>query len=277
MVRLRVREMRAALTGPEREVLVLFAVLGHSFPMSTIAALAGPEAAGALDRLVGERLLVERPDGYDFAHPLLQEAVYQALGVARRRELHERAGRTLLTAPLAVRAYHLARGALPGDLDAVAGLRAAAEYAARLQAHREALGHLRAALELTPRAGTGTRVELLDETAWLAAAAADHTTGIAALTELADQVADDPVRLAQVQMRLASFLSTGAADVAAANRAASTAVRLLPGADAGPQLAAALNERAWIRGMAGDFAGQLAGCREALAVAEDAAAGDDVV
>jgi hypothetical protein len=44
--------------------------------LRTIAPLLGPQASRALDPLVADRLLVQRPDGYDFAHPLLREAVY---------------------------------------------------------------------------------------------------------------------------------------------------------------------------------------------------------
>jgi hypothetical protein len=62
-------------------------VLGHSFPLQAIAPLLGPESDSSLDLLIRERFLVEDQDGYDFAHPLLQEAVYRNLGAARRREL----------------------------------------------------------------------------------------------------------------------------------------------------------------------------------------------
>jgi len=133
----RVRQMRAALPEDGRRALDVAAVLGHSFPLRTIAPLLGPEAAPALDLLVSDRLLVQRSDGYDFPHPLLREAVYENLGAARRRELHELASRSLVADPLPVRAYHAGRGALPGDMAAVQILRAAAYEAERLQAPRE--------------------------------------------------------------------------------------------------------------------------------------------
>ena len=81
---------------------------------------------------------------------------------------------------------------------------------------------------------------------------------------------EDPGALATAKMRLASFLSTGSDDVASAERAAAEAIELLRGTDDAGRLAAALNERAWLLGMAGDFQGQLEGCREALALAEEA-------
>jgi DNA-binding CsgD family transcriptional regulator/tetratricopeptide (TPR) repeat protein len=274
-VRERVAQIRAALPEPARHVLDLAAVLGHSFPPATIAALC-PGTSGLLERLVSERLLVDLADGYDFAHPLLQEAVYETLGAARRRELHEHVGRSLVSAPLAVRAYHIGLGALPGDLAAIEVLRRAARDAERLQSHREVLRHLTTALSLAPLSEADLRRQLLDEIAGQAAAVADHLVGIPALTELI-ALAAEPVERARAQMRLASFLSTGAADVAAAERAATEAIRLFHQAGTRHDLAAGLNERAWILGMAGDFTAQLAGCREALRVAEDGPAGDSPV
>ena len=262
----RVRRLRAALPDSARRALDVAAVMGHTFDVAMITPLLGSDAVGALELLVRERLLVERPDGYDFTHPLMQEAVYIGLGAARRRELHVQVGRALVVAPLAVRAYHIGRGALPGDLAAVAVLREAAGEAVRAAAPREALGHLSTALSLTPLAEVGLRRAILDDVAWQATVAPDHEAGIVALRELIELSGDDPTSQARGRMRMASFLSTGAADVAAAEREATAAVDLLRTTGTPADLAAALNERAWIRGMAGDFAGQLEGCREALAM-----------
>jgi len=87
----RVRQMRAGFGEQARRALDIAAVLGRSFSLRTIAPLLGPQASRPLDPLVADRLLVQRPDGYDFAHPLLREAVYEDLGPARRRELHQAA------------------------------------------------------------------------------------------------------------------------------------------------------------------------------------------
>jgi hypothetical protein len=97
--------------------------------------------------------------------------------------------------PLAVRAYHLARGALPEDAASVETLRAAARDAERLRSPREALVHLTAALSLTPP-GDPERMELLDEIGWQAGIASDHVTGIAALRELAELLSDPEVAAA---------------------------------------------------------------------------------
>ncbi len=267
----RTRQLVISLPDDARAALEVAAVLGQSFELRTIAGLLPNDASLALDRLVADGLLVERGDGdasYDFAHPLLQEAVYGSLGAARRRELHARAAETLRGGSLAVRAFHVSRGALPGDADAIALLRAAAAEAGHAWAHREALAHLRAALALMPT-GDRDRRDLLDEIAWRSAAASDFEAGIEALRELIVLVRDDPVALARAQMRLASFLSTGAADLPAATLAAERAVELLRRERDGA-LPAALNELAWIQGMAGDKRGQLEGALEAAELAERA-------
>jgi ATP/maltotriose-dependent transcriptional regulator MalT len=268
-VRERVRMEAADLSPVAAEALEIAAVLGHSFPLRQIAATL-PRGSGAeLDELVRRGLMVERDDGapsYDFVHPLVQEAVYETIGAGRRRELHARVAAALAAEPIAVRAYHVARGALPGDGEAIRVLHEAATEAERAQAHREALGHLLAALELVPKDGGGRR-ELLDRIAWHAAEASDHTIAIPVLRELADVVRDDPVELATTRMRLASVLSTGAGDLAAAETEARAAVELFE-REAPERLAAAINELGWIQAFAGDFAAQDQACRRAIALAE---------
>ena len=49
-------------------------------------------AAAAADELVGAHILVPGR-AYEFAHPVLQAAVYDGLGPARRAEAHARAAR----------------------------------------------------------------------------------------------------------------------------------------------------------------------------------------
>ncbi|HEY6957663.1 MAG TPA: LuxR C-terminal-related transcriptional regulator [Candidatus Limnocylindria bacterium] len=221
-------------------------------------------------------VLRERTDAhetvYDFAHPLIQEVAYEAIGAARRRELHERLSAALSDAPLAVRAYHAARGALHGDATAIAILRDAAREAERTQAHREALQHLAAARSLLP-VETRERREVLDEIGWQADEAGEHATGIDALREL---LADAPTAdRASLHMRLASLLASGPGDLAGAEAEANEAIRLFEAAGAVGQQASALNELAWIRGEGGDLAAQIEGSREALRRAE--ALGDETL
>jgi DNA-binding CsgD family transcriptional regulator/tetratricopeptide (TPR) repeat protein len=190
--------------------------------------------------------------------------------------VHERLALALAAEPLGVRAYHVARSALPGDEEAVALLREAAREAERMQAHREALGHLRAALALVPAGTTRTtgpgepwpvRQMLLDEIAWQATEASDHTIALPALRELVELVDHDPAELGRTRMRLASVLSTNAGNLDGAETEAREAIAAFEGA-APERLAAGINELGWIRALGGDFAAQEDACRQAIAIAE---------
>jgi predicted ATPase len=105
-VKERVRIEAAALPADTAEALEIAAVLGHSFPFPRIARALPHGSGEALDILVHRGLLVERGDGgslaYDFAHPLVQEAIYDTIGASRRRELHSRVAVALAAEPLAV-------------------------------------------------------------------------------------------------------------------------------------------------------------------------------
>lgn len=266
----RTRAILATLPPDAREMLDLAAVVGHPFTLADVARLMLPDAAAPLDLLVGRGLLEVRLDQgipiYDFSHPLLQEAIYDSMGAVRRRAHHERVARSLTDAPLAIRSYHAARSALPGDRDAIAIIVAAGREAGSHQRHREALGHLQKALELLPSSDGDLmqRRQLLDEIAWHASAAGDHGVGIPALQALGQLCTNEPAELATVRMRLSSFLSSGVGDLSAAEREATEAVRLLATADP-KRLPAALNELAWIQGEARSLQEQIRGSRDAYA------------
>ena len=276
-IRAHVEMLTAGLPPEGREVLATAAVLGRSFSLRTIASLIPADAGHWLDDLVRRGVLSERSRdaavAYDFIHPLVQEVTYESLGAARRRELHARLAGALSSEPLAARAYHAARGAVRGDAEAIALGRAAAREAERAQAHREALQHLAAALQLLPIASP-ERAEVLDEIGWQAAEAGDHGVGVDALRELLPMRNESRER-ATVHMRLASLLSSGPGDLAGAERDAQEAVRLFESAGADGQLASALNELAWINGEMGDLAAQVNGSRDALRRAE--ALGDETL
>jgi ATP/maltotriose-dependent transcriptional regulator MalT len=269
-IRAHVESLAAGLEPEGREVLATASALGRSFRLRTIAAVLPSDAARWLDELVRRGLLNERAqDGeamYDFVHPLVQEVTYEALGAARRREMHEHLARVLADEPLAARAYHAARGALPGDAAALGLIWDAAREAERAQAHREALQHLAALRRLIP-VGAAERATVLDEIGWQAAEGGEHEVGIAALRELL-ALRTDPAERGAAHVRLASLLSAGPGDLVSAAREVEEAVRSFTTAGADDSLAAALNELAWIKGEAGDLAGQIAGSRDALARAE---------
>ena len=85
-----------ALSGPAQGLVTAAAVLGRSFPLAAAAALAGlDDPLAALDEAADAGLLVEDRTGAGaaiaFAHPLVQAAVRDDLGPARRRRLHRAA------------------------------------------------------------------------------------------------------------------------------------------------------------------------------------------
>ena len=269
-VKERVRVAVDGLEAEPRASLEAGAVLGRTFSLRAVATLVDREPDG-LDELVVGGFLTDRVEEgiveYDFVHPLVQESVYENMSVTRRVALHRRAA-AYGEGDVTVRAYHAARGATVGDADALALIRDAARLEEQRQSHREALAHLRAALALTPADAVRDRVELLDEIAWQAAQASDHGVGIPALEELSMLVADDQKMLGTTKMRLASFLATGAGDLASAGTAAEDAVRLFEACGATDRVPAALNELAWIRGESGDLLEQVRMSGEAIAQAE---------
>jgi DNA-binding CsgD family transcriptional regulator len=115
---------------------------------------------------------------------------------------------------------------------------------------------------------------VLDEIGWQAAEAGEHATGVEALRELLTLRVAAHER-AMVHMRLASLLSSGPGELDVAAIEANEAVRLFASADAEEQLAAALNELAWISGEQGDLTAQLQGSSDALRRAE--ALGDETL
>jgi len=266
-VRIALQELPEA----SRRVIEAASVIGHTFSLASILAMLPAASADDIHHLVRRSLIAEnkrgQAPGYDFAHPLVQEAIYVGLGPARRRELHLLAARTLASEPIGVRAYHVGLGALPGDVEAVALLRQAARTAEHTHAHREAIAHLNKALEMLLTGDAVQRVELLDEIGWQSSAAGDHVSGISALEALLPLVRDDALESGRTHVRLASFLATGVGDLPAAERHVTTAVQLLSDDDGHRLLPAALNESAWIHGEGGDLDRQIAESLEAARLA----------
>ena len=132
-----------------------FSVLG-AVSLADAAALANIEpsaAAAAADELVGAHILVPGR-AYEFAHPVLQAAVYDGLGPARRAEAHARAARLTSASGGSVRrvAAHLLSSD-PGHDDWVIDvLRAAAHEAGASGAPAAAVGYLERALAETQAA-----------------------------------------------------------------------------------------------------------------------------
>jgi DNA-binding CsgD family transcriptional regulator len=245
------------------------AAVGRRVELRELVALTGlssDQLATILERLVRSRLAAEQERGreltYELAHPLIQEAVYQRMGAARRRGLHRKIGRTLLAAGgLGEAAAHFARSAEVGDDEAIAALRDAVRQAEERGAYREALTILGALVELVP-AGDERWLGVLEALSWEAEWVVDHRAdadallGIKAMRAIDGmlEASSDPASRASVKFRLASFLAWGTGELEEGERACAEARSLFE--QAGDQRSALLaeNELAWLAGLRGDYA-----------------------
>ncbi|WP_327371150.1 helix-turn-helix transcriptional regulator [Streptomyces sp. NBC_01217] len=114
--------------------LQIGAVLGRRFSFHDAAALCGRPTASlidALEEVVGAGLLNDDGDHLAFRHDLLRQAVYVGIPPSARKALHREAANHLVSVghrPIDA-VSHILRGALPGDEEAVALLRRAADDA----------------------------------------------------------------------------------------------------------------------------------------------------
>ena len=139
-----------------REVAGLAAAVGTNFTLDLLTEASDLEAdavVGAVDELWRRRIMHEFRDGYDFSHDLLREAAYAQVSPPKRWLLHRRVaqGLELLHADdtdvvSAQLAEQYARGGRPGQ--AVAYYRRAADVAAGMFAHAEAIRLHREALSI---------------------------------------------------------------------------------------------------------------------------------
>lgn len=146
-----------------KQILHLASVLGRSFDLHALSALAGLEDGLEIHiRGLEQAGLVHKTAGsarveYAFRHVLTREAAYNSILLKRRRELHARVGEYLeasyaerLTeyAPLLAHHFYAARDGRSLQYDTLAG-----EKAARLYANGEAATHFSRALEVARRGG----------------------------------------------------------------------------------------------------------------------------
>ena len=209
-------------------VLELLAVLGRRAELRSLVAVSGesPDALGEiLDQLVRSRFVAEEEQGlqlvYEISHPLVQEAVYDGIGAARRRRLHRQVGQALVSGGrLGEAAPHFVRSAEPGDVEAVKVLRDAIHQAEQREAYQESLSILAALADLLP-AGDPRWADVADalktDARWVMDFRADvgAIPGIPALRAM-DQSLEalgDPLRQARVKFRLACFLRWGSGEL----------------------------------------------------------------
>ena len=156
VVRSRVQQLGERM----QRVLTTAAVLGHTFTIPLLAAVAeidDHELLDDLERAERARLVAEtgRPEQFRFEHALIQHTLYQDLGTTRRVRVHRRAAQALEEragdddAIVAELAYHWDRGTVGGDrAKALHYTRRAGDRALAQLAPDEAIPWYERALEL---------------------------------------------------------------------------------------------------------------------------------
>jgi tetratricopeptide (TPR) repeat protein len=234
------------LPGDAQELVRLVAVVPTRAELWLVEAALGP-APSAVEATTAGGLLVAGAEAVGFRHELLRQAVEGSLSTLGRRELNRRVLEVLAGAPdrevdLA-RLVHHAREA--GDVEAV--LRwapEAARQAGAVAAHREAVGHYRAALAHAGRLPPAVRVELLEAysvEAYLSGLAPEAVSARRAAMELRE-AAGDPEKLGE-SLRWLSRLHWWEGNRQAAEAAAARAIAVLETLPPGHQLAMAYSNQ----------------------------------
>ena len=222
-----VQDKYAACAEPTRRLVDAAAVLGPHASLPLVAGMAGvAEPVRAVDEAVKADLLQTRetsaPWTLAFPHPLVRAAVYEALGPARRQELHLAAA-AMVADEASVLRHRVAAAAEPDELLA-ADLTAFADREARRQSWESAAAYLISASRLSQDGQQAQRRVLQAVSLTMlrgdAATAAGLTEGIAtfapgpfkdAILGSLAMAADDP---ADAQRLLTSAWAAGAQDAA---------------------------------------------------------------
>ena len=174
-----VLQRRSALSEGAAMVAGVAAVVGRSFDLAILVAVADravEDVATGLDELV-ERAFVEPTvdSWYGFRHVLIRDALESAVPLARRRELHARVAAFSVDRPdLGGAAYRSAHEEAAGNRRAAHTLAlTAADQAASISNHREALALYRRAVRCAPADLHGERLATLLNARGVEAAATD--------------------------------------------------------------------------------------------------------
>jgi DNA-binding CsgD family transcriptional regulator/tetratricopeptide (TPR) repeat protein len=218
-----------------------------------------------VDRLVEKGLLVSEVRGatlvHEFSHPIIQEAVYDGIGAARRRAVHRSAARALMASGRrGLAAAHFARYAVPGDDEAIEALRVALADAEAHDNHREALAMLEVLLDLLPP-GDRRWLDISDVLAWQTGWVIDHRADVGFGTALRamrriSALLDATVpahRRASAKFHLGSFLAWGAGEADEASDRIEEAMAGFEATGDARSLLLARNELGYVRAIAGDM------------------------
>jgi DNA-binding CsgD family transcriptional regulator len=279
----RVALLVGRLDPPDRELLEVFAVIGGRVDLDGLARVLGrplDRLGVPLERLSRSRLVVEYEAAhrlsYEIAHPLVQDAVYESIGGARRRTFHRQVGRALVAAGnFGAAAPHFLRSADSGDPEAVDTLVRAVRQAEERNLYQETLPLLAALLDVL-EPDDQRWLDVLGAMTWRAEWVIDHlvetgaATAIAVMRRIERQLAasGDLLREGIVQFRLASFLAIGAGQPTQAAAACQRAQELFAAGEHDDLALLALNELGWIRYCAGDLPGHRALAQDVLEKAE---------
>ncbi len=189
--------------GDARAFAEAAAVVGDPFDLDlAIATAEVSDEAGyrAIDLLAERRIIQagEVPRHFAFRHPLVRQAIYDALPPGQRLVLHERCAEALAErgAPASELAHHVEHAARPGDTEAVALLAAAAAQAGS-RAPDNAVRWLRTARRLQPRHATREeQLELVKPLPALLTALGEPAAAHAATVEALELAPADSTRVA---------------------------------------------------------------------------------
>jgi len=238
----------AGLPAGAQEVVRLVAVVPTRAELWLLEEALGPEPA-AVERCVAAGLLVVGEEAVGFRHELVRQAVEGSLSALGRRELNRRILRVLSEAQdRGVDIARLVHHARQGN-DAEAVLRyapTAARQAAAVSAHREAVGHYRAALAHADRLLPAVRAELLEGysfQAYLSGLAQEALEARQAALRIREAEGGSSEQLGE-SLRWLSRLSWWAGRRAEAEAAAGRAIAVLERDEPGHQLAMAYSNQA---------------------------------
>jgi tetratricopeptide (TPR) repeat protein len=144
-------------------LLSLAAVIGRAFDLDLLAGISETDEDSLLDVMdaaVAGAVLIERDDGYRFAHGLIQHTLYEDLSAPRRQRAHQRIAQALETrvderdpARLAELARHWTAATRTVDADkAIDYSRLAGDAARAVFAPEDAIRWYQQSLDLTERA-----------------------------------------------------------------------------------------------------------------------------
>ena len=243
----------ASLSPRARRLLDAVAVVPVQAELSLLESLAG-EAIDSLDECLGSGVLAAEPTGVAFRHELARLAVEEAIPLNEKVALHRAALAALVDAPRV--APDLARLAHHAEaaMDAHAVVRyatAAAERAALLGAHREAVAQYARALRHGNHLPDEKRAELHERRAQECFRTDQYDEGIAALKDAIRyrRALGQALQEGDALRRLAEFFWCPGR-IAEAERASDDAVALLEPLPPGPELAHAYANQAFIHAAA---------------------------